>query len=595
MVSLVTGASTPTSAAIIYSFNGANTAGTITVTTAGSAATVTNNGSNPTTLQFIPSGFQNILVGSTIASNTASFVVANPLINSPYNFGNNPGSVSMTYTAQTGVTLNLTNGQLGGGGNANTQTVTITGAAAVTQRGAQSVGSFTASGWAKGVTGYGSSTTPDVTSVSLAYKGVAPIASITAVPSAYLLAGSATSATRTFTITNTGDGNLHTVAGAAANLSSAANTFTTNTGWSTTTATFTNSTSLTGDGTTQGSWTAAARFTYASQASRQTNTATITSSFSNGSADGTNKATVLSTQFTGVTVAPVASIASTISVITARAGTTGVGANSMTIKNIGDASATLGVNLTGTVSASSPDLTGGGAVNLADGASQTYSFNYAPTVRQSITATITAALTNGSSDGKNNAANATASVALTAVGPDYRAALNTVGNTINDGATVSFGDAASGVTKQTLLISNISNDNASAALTNMTITASIIGDPASEFSFSLPSGFQLPTFTTGVLRNIINGADLGSLAVQFVSKTGGTASAQLRIQTDEESALGVMGSSIYVYNLIGTVPEPGTLMVLGVGMLGLAISRRNRRGKTEAVALMAQSADETEI
>lgn len=38
-----------------------------------------------------------------------------------------------------------------------------------------------------------------------------------------------------------------------------------------------------------------------------------------------------------------------------------------------------------------------------------------------------------------------------------------------------------------------------------------------------------------------------------------------------------MGSSVYVYNLIGTVPEPGTLMVLGTGLLGLAFARRRQR------------------
>ena len=68
----------------------------------------------------------------------------------------------------------------------------------------------------------------------------------------------------------------------------------------------------------------------------------------------------------------------------------------------------------------------------------------------------------------------------------------------------------------------------------------------------------------------------------------------LTIRTDEGASQNGAGT-IYVYDLRWTVPEPGTLMVFGVGMLGLAISRRNRRGNAEAVSLTAKGADETKI
>ena len=122
-------------------------------------------------------------------------------------------------------------------------------------------------------------------------------------------------------------------------------------------------------------------------------------------------------------------------------------------------------------------------------------------------------------------------------------------------------------------------------MTDLTLTSISISD-ANEFSFSLPSGFNSKTLSSGVISNTQNSGIAGDIQLQFMTLNSKTGYAQLRIQTDEGAALGGAGT-IYVYDLRWTVPEPGTLMVFGVGMLGLAISRRNRRGKVEAVGLTA--------
>jgi hypothetical protein len=294
----------------------------------------------------------------------------------------------------------------------------------------------------------------------------------------------------------------------------------------------------------------------------------------------------------GKGVAPVVSV-STIDAV-ARAGGAS-GAATIGIANVGDGNLSSQPssvsNLKGTVggvSPSNPFNGSGGAINLGDSTSQAFSFTYAPTARGTDLATVTVSTDNGNADGTNTASTSDITISGQAQGPVYNADLGTNGNTIANGATIGFGSLGGGLLTQHLLVSNITPDTGAQSLTNMTVTASIINDPSGEFSFSL-SGFDSQTGSGGVLRSATNGFNIGDIAVQFTSKAG-PGTAQLRIQTDENAALGVMGSSIYVYDLIygAAVPEPGTLMVLGTGLLGLAISRR-RRGRAEAALLTARN------
>jgi hypothetical protein len=275
------------------------------------------------------------------------------------------------------------------------------------------------------------------------------------------------------------------------------------------------------------------------------------------------------------------------------------GAATVSIKNVGDGNqafnqSTLGTlsNLRGTVGAVSPTnpFTGsGGSFSLTDSSTQSFSFTYAPTAaRGTSTASVTVATNNGSANGNNQASSTAVTVTGESQGPVYQATPWWSSTPMNSGDDIFFGGVGNGLMTQSLMISNITPDTGAQSLTNMTITASIINDPGSEFSFSL-GGFDSQTLTTGVLKSATNNGgvfDIGQIAIQFAAKAGFSGTAQLRIQTDENSALGVMGSNVYVYDLIGTVPEPGTLMVLGTGLLGLALSRR-RRGRAAPERLTA--------
>lgn len=332
----------------------------------------------------------------------------------------------------------------------------------------------------------------------------------------------------------------------------------------------------------------------------------------NGFTSSSPDTEVVTVNTTGV--APKANVAA--NTVTVRAGTTG--SVNLTISNTGDGnragtdSSTLKTNLRGTVGAAAGVISGsGGTFSVKDSTSSTtttqnFAFNYAPTSRGTTQTNVSTTFDNGVGN-TNSSGSSNTVLTGNAVGPDYSAALNTTGNMLGSGDEIQFTNLGLGVATQTLLISNTSNDLLSSVATRLTITAEIIGDAASEYSFSLSDFFtgNGGSFTSGAQSATLNaknyGAELGKIAVQFVSKTGGDGQAQLKIRTDEESALGVMGSQVYVYNLVGgtglgsgpggVVPEPGTMFVLGSGLLGLAIARRRRAARRNAAQADAAGPD----
>ncbi len=487
-----------------------------------------------------------------------------------------------------------------------TQTLTFTGGASRTVTGTATVTAAFTNGSTLG--------TNASQTVTQTFQGVtvAPVAATSASSpgsTQYVLVGSGGTATGSFTVKNTGDGTL-----AGANLTG---TVTNTLGTGFTASAPTGAISL-GDSNLAGpnGTSLTQTVTYKDEGTRSgtVRVASSVATFTNGSADGKNNAAAsVTTGFSAQSVAPLASVTATLNAGTVRVGTSS--AVALTVQNVGDGNlagkdngTTLLTNLRGTVGAGTGSFSGGGgAVNLTDttggqsaaNASSTYMFNYAPTARTNgltESVSVSTTLQNGASNA-NAAGSSTTTLSGIAVGPDFDAAVagkNASSGPIINGGTIRFGDSVGGLTLQDLLISNLSNDAASKALTDLTLTnVTITG--STEFSFSL-SGFDSgntvgfgSSSKNAVLSNLANGDGSGAIAIQFVSKAGNGA-AQLRIETDEGAALGGAGA-VYVYNLIWSVPEPGTIAIFGAGLLGLAISRQRRRGRA-FVALTAKPEEE---
>ena len=516
MAGMIAGSVAPSAvqAAVIYAIDAlpnvtsGTTSGTITLsTTVKNSVNVTNTGGSPTQLSFVPTGFDNILVGQAAASRSSTYYISNVIQQAPYNLPNNEGSVIMSFTNPTGVTTVLTNAQLGGGGKANTQTLTVTSVSpfGTSFRGQSVIGTVTASGYASGAIGYGTTTTPDLTVVGFATKGVAPQASNTGA-TVYQLANSNTSTSATFTLKNVGDGNLAGADNGTNFLSNlrGSSTQSLGTGWTGTAASPTNLT----DSSSQTS-----TFVYRAQATRQTNTTTITTSLTNGSTDGFNKSQTLTTTLTGITVAPVQSVTggnTTIYVLPGASSTA-----TFKIANVGDGSfvnTTLDGTLTTTVtgiglagSVSSPTNFG-----LADGATgpaattltQTMTYTGQAVRGSSAAATITANFANGGTLGNNASGTATVTVTGRTVAP--------VQSTTATNTTIYALPGQAGTTQGTFIIKNTGDGS----LAGATLAGTLTTTNGSGFSGTVTSP------TTIGLHDGVTGAAATTLT-QTLTYTGG--------------------------------------------------------------------------
>lgn len=594
--------------------NNTNTGQTVTtVFTGQTVAPVQSTTATNTTIYALP-GQAGTTQGTFNLKNIGDGSLAGATLNGTLN--TTPG-IAFSSSLGNSAAIALNDGVTGPAATTLTQTLTYTGEAT---RGSSTVATVTAA-----LTNGHSNSTNAAQSVTQTFTGVtvAPVASTTTTGTGttqYVLVGSGATVAGSLSVKNIGDGTL-----AGANLSGTlANT--TATGFATSTAAGTISLGDSNNAGPNGT-SLSQTLTYTAETTRSgaVRTASSVVTFSNGNASGNNTAAAsAAVTVSAQSVAPLASVTASVNGPEIRVGTTTTVA--LEVKNVGDGnlagpdSVSLKTNLHGVVGTGSGSFSGsGGTVNLTDSSSSTYLFTYAPTARTNgltETAIVTTTLQNGA-DNTNASGPVTTTLSAKAVGPVYESKFTTNGATTTTtlaangpgtgtapnvtvyGGTILFGDAVGGLSLQNLLISNISNDNASKNLTDLNLTSvSIVG--SSEYQFSLSGfasggtgggtvGYVDSTTTSFTLNNTKNGDYQGNIAIQFVSKAG-NGLGQLRITTDENTAENGAGT-IYIYDLRWTVPEPGTIMVFGAGLLGLAISRRNRRGKAEAVRLTAGGDD----
>ncbi len=418
------------------------------------------------------------------------------------------------------------------------QTATDTITFAPTVRGSAS-GSVAVSGTANRTTQSGS--------VPLSGTGVAPLQSVTGNGPKYVLVGQTGSAS--VTVQNNGDGNKSGL-GSVSNLKGAVGA---------------GSGQFVGTGgnvSLQDGKSATFGYSVAPTTRGVTST-TITSNFTNGSADGRNSVDTAHTTLSTQGVAAVNAVSVGPAPVT-RIGTTGTAA--LTVSNVGDGNLSgvgAASNLHGTVGSASGVFAGaGGAANLPDGQHQDFSYAFTPTAHATSAANILASFTNGSSDGQNHAQAVTTTLQGRGVGPTYA-------SSTAPGGTLDFGKVQAGHTGVLdLILSNISTDIAPGNLTALSLLGvGLTGPGAAAFSLD-------KAFVTSVLQE----GDLFDLKLDFSSLKAGLFNADLTIGTDQNAAFGANGMS-FTYHLQGqAVPEPASFAILGAGALMLLGARRRRVG-----------------
>lgn len=290
----------------------------------------------------------------------------------------------------------------------------------------------------------------------------------------------------------------------------------------------------------------------------------------------------------GTAVAPVQN--TTVSAFGAvRIGTTATIA-AITVSNAGDgdlASNTLSTaQLRGSIGAASSSVFtgGGGTFSLNDshytgaGTATTtaaFSYTYAPTSHTTAdSATVVASFTNGSSAGTNAAQTLTETLSGQGVGPEFQSKVGTstysnstaVGHVTVSAGTISTGAYKTGTTTSLkVTLSNISTDAGSASLTDLTLESFVLsGANAADFS--------VVGFTT---NTVLAETQSVTVTLDFSGPTVGSYNADLEFTTDEGAALGGSGA-VFSYALAASVPEPATIITFGMGLAGMAWSRRRR-------------------
>lgn len=394
-------------------------------------------------------------------------------------------------------------------------------------------------------------------SIKINGVGVAPVASVAGSDSGYVLVGKTGSAT--VTVTNTGDGNKDkSLPASVTNLNG--------------TAAALSSGEFIGAG---------GSFSIADQGSNGFNyvfaptirgavTENVGVSLANGAGNG-NASGTLNGSVRGQGVAPVQSVSATgagnVRVEKVRIGTDGQA--TVTVQNVGDGNLSgLGnvSNLHGTVSGPTGGdaalFSGsGGVVDLADKGSASFSYSFAPMSHAQSGTSVIASFSNGNSDNTNAAQVVPVTISGRGVGPVY----HSVGA---PGSIVDFGLVKAGtLATRDLLISNISADPGDVTLTGLSLlSGDLSGAQAGNFSLQ-----------PGTIGEVLSEGSSTTLALDFQGLKHGTYLAGLTILTDQDSAFGYAGDSFSYELRARVVPEPSSLVLLGVAFGGVVSLRRRIR------------------
>jgi len=246
------------------------------------------------------------------------------------------------------------------------------------------------------------------------------------------------------------------------------------------------------------------------------------------------------------------------------------GTASITVTNLGDGNLSgLGAisNLNGSVSAAAGEFSGGGVgLSLTDGSSTAPAFTYAPTNRGIDLTSVTLNLSNGSADGTNAASSQSIGLSGRGVGPEFMS--------IGDAAgVIDFGAVAVGDTFTFPL--TLMNDTPDGDLGNLTdlsmLGYSIVGADAGNFN------------VTGYAASVLADGESLALVVEFTSAAAGMFTADLVFSTDQDSPLGIAGTS-FTYTLTGlaviVVPEPATNASMALSFIVFMAALRVRRKRS---------------
>jgi hypothetical protein len=434
------------------------------------------------------------------------------------------------------------------------------------------------------ITGSDITRTSTSASLTITGNGVAPIES--SVGSGFVLVGSGGPVT--LTISNVGDGNLSgkgTLSNLRGTVGSSASVFVGSGG-----------TISLGDPTQTTTATSATfNYTYTPTISGQSTVGNIVTKLANGSVDGKNSATTITTTLSATGVAPVQSVSNTGTTFV-RVGTSGT--STVSVSNIGNAylaGTGTSFNVNGSVTSVSlgtkVTANGGNPATISQSSSAagpgttTLGYTYTPVSRgASVASTVTIAFSNANSNLQNTKQTVSSVFTDQGVGPVFGSAKSTAGSGVTTpitmaatgtngsvgpvGATISFGSIGFKQSQTIFLeLQNLTTDSlAAASLTDLTID---------KFSISGSSAFAPPTITAGT---VIHEGDTLIVPLTVVGAAGfGTLNSTLTIFTDESVALGGSGDT-FTYALTAIdVPEPTSLAVLGAGLAGLASFRRRRQ------------------